>query len=234
MYQQRPLKEGAGVFEDSWWPRCWDRERAGGEGVRPERVGTGVFPIARVLSIDPSVKMFHGLVVADVLYDRDRFLPIIIDAKRWKGPQRSIITEIQHFLQAYRPDFFIFEDVSFIQWLKEDPFYEEIRARVKVIPHQTGRNKGDADMGVESLAREAEFGNIRLPYKDERGREISSLIMEEANAWPSGRTTDVLMALWFIKWNYKRLKPRDAYTATSMNWIPGADGVWAGFERRTA
>jgi hypothetical protein len=227
MYQQEPTNEGESVFRPEWWPACWDHNRAGGEGVRVG-IGRGAIPISRVLSIDPSVRQFHGLIVADVLYDKSRFVPVVIEAKRWRGTQRSIIEEISRALETYKPDYFVFEDVSFIQWLKEDPFYQEIQQQCRVLPHQTGRNKGDMEMGVESLAREVEFGDIRLPYGDDWGREMSKALMEEANSFPYGVTTDILMALWFIKWNYKKFVPKDAFSG-QMNWMRG--GTWAGFER---
>lgn len=233
MYQQQPLAEGSDIFRPEWWARCRDHDRKGGEGVRA-KAHEAVFPVARVLSIDPSVKMYHGLVVADVLYDPSKFMPVVLETKRWKGPQRSIISEISRCLNTYRPDYFIFEDVSFIQWLKEDPFYDDIQKRTRVLPHQTGRNKGDADMGVESLAREAEFGYIRLPYKDEYGRDVSQLLEDEANEFPYGNTSDILMALWFIKWNYKKLRPVGLNTG-KLNWMPkAAENVWSAFQRRSA
>jgi hypothetical protein len=230
MYQQQPLAEGSQVFQDAWWLGCRDMARAAGEGVRA-RKGEAQFPVVRVFSIDPSVKNYHGLVIADVLYTKERFMPVVLELKRWKGPQRSIIDEVIRVLDQYRPDYFIFEDVSFIQWLKEDPVYEDIQQECRVIPHQTNRNKGDAEMGVESLAREVEFGYIRLPYGDELGRKMSALLEEEARAFPHGNTSDILMAMWFIKWNYKRLKPRDV-EGFAMRWMPPqADAVWAGFGR---
>lgn len=230
MYQQEPIAEGEGVFLPEWWNRCRDYDRPGGLGVRTTK-NSAQFPVSRVLSIDPSVRQYHGLVVADVLYDRTQFFPVILEANRWKGTQRSIIHEIQRVLDTYHPDYFVFEDVSFIQWLKEDPFFDELTQRVRVIPHQTGRNKGDPDMGVESLAREVEFGQLRLPYGDDWGKKMSTALETEANEFPHGATTDILMALWFIKWNYKRFVPFHLFSS-KLRWMPdSADNVWAGFER---
>lgn len=231
MYQQEPLAEGEGVFRPEWWVKCRDYDRAGGEGVRTGKANAQ-FPVSRVLSIDPSVRQYHGLVVADVLYDRDVFFPVVLEAKRWKGTQRSIIAEIERVLETYQPDYFVFENVSFIQWLKEDPIYEELKQYVTVIPHQTGRNKGDPGMGVESLAREAEFATIRLPYGDDYGKTMSKMLEEEANEFPHGPTSDILMALWFIKWNYKRFIPYNIIY-DKLNWMPqgSKNSAWAGFER---
>ena len=59
---------------------------------------------------------------------------------------------------------------------------------------------------------------------------MSALLEAEANAFPYGKTSDILMALWFIKWNYKRFLPIDLM-AGRLNWLPGYDSAWAGFER---
>ena len=230
MYQQEPIAEGEGIFMPDWWNRCRDYDRPGGQGVRVGKADAQ-YPVSRVLSIDPSVRQFHGLVVADVLYDRTQFFPVVIEAKHWKGSQRSIIQEIIRAVDTYQPDYFVFEDVSFIQWLKEDPFYDDLQKYVRVIPHQTGRNKGDPMMGVESLAREVEFATIRLPYGDEYGRQMTTLLENEANEFPHGPTSDILMALWFIKWNYKRFVPYGLMSGR-LRWMPdAADNIWAGFER---
>lgn len=230
MYQQQPVSDEDSVFLAEWWNRCRDYKRPGKQGVRTD----GSFlPISRVLSIDPSVRQYHALVVADVLYDAARFVPVVLETKRWKGSQRSIIHEIERCLHEYAPDYFVFEDVSFIQWLKEDPFYIALQSKTRVIPHQTGRNKGDASMGVESLAREVEFGQIRLPYGDDLGRQMSKLFEDEASAFPFGATSDVLMAMWFIKWNYRKLVPM-SIASGHMKWIDTqtAEAAWSGFGDR--
>jgi hypothetical protein len=40
------------------------------------------------------------------------------------------------------------------------------------------------------------------------------------------------MALWFIKWNYRRFVPRSIYL-DKLTWMPkAAEAVWSGFDFR--
>jgi len=66
-------------------------------------------------------------------------------------------------------------------------------------------------LGIQSLAIDFEFGRIRLPYGDVEARGQSLMLKAEATQYPHGRTDDLLMALWMLKWNYRDLwllKPR--------------------------
>lgn len=204
MFQQEPRPEGSIVFRDEWLERAHDPRRAGFEGLR-----TPWKSRARVLSIDPSPTKWNALVVADVPYDRQTFRCAVIEVRRWRGGLRTIVEEIGRCIREYKPDYFIFEQAAAQRWLFEDPIFEGLKPLVRTIPHNTGSNKGDPDMGVESLAGDFEFATISLPYGDEAGRQMSGLLEAEARVWPSVRaTSDVLMALWFIKWNYKKLRPK--------------------------
>ena len=82
-----------------------------------------------------------------------------------------------------------------------------LKDRVRFILHHTGVNKNSMEYGVQSLAGDFEFANISLPYGDEEGRRMSDLLASEALVYPEGQTNDILMALWFIKFRYKKLRP---------------------------
>lgn len=213
-YQQNPMPEDEVAFRPEWWEGCRDYDRAALHGVRNEQDHDHDFiPMTRVLSIDPSPKRFNGLVVADVAYTGEHFAAAIIEAKHWVGGLRSIIEEIERCSRQYALDYFILEQSTFTGWLYEDPYFQSIRDRFRVIGHNTGRNKADPERGVESLAGDVEFGRIRLPYGDPLGREMSRAVEDEANVFPFGDHDDILMALWFIKWNWRRLVPlRDLVT----------------------
>jgi hypothetical protein len=128
---------------------------------------------------------------------------------------RDMVMHIDRIIEAYHPDYLIIEQNGAQRWFLQDPAMERIRKRVRVIPHNTGRNKGDPDLGIESLAVDFEFGKVRLPMGDAEGRRQSKLLFDEVLTFPQGKTDDVLMALWFIKFNYSRLVPRDHQIATA-------------------
>ena len=60
--------------------------------------------------------------------------------------------------------------------------------------------------------------------------------------WPNGNTDDIVMALWFIKYNYKRLIPvrtlptrmRSAGAPFFLERDLKGRGAWSGFEREKA
>jgi hypothetical protein len=158
--------------------------------------------------------MFNGLLVADVPYTKDSFQCAIMETKSWQGGMRSIIGELERCIDTYHPDFLIIEHSTYTNWLHEDPLFQSLSRRTTILGHNTGKNKGDPNLGVESLGGDIEFARLSLPYGDEAGRQMSRLLEEEANVWPHGRHDDVLMALWFVKWNYKRLIPRGILPTT--------------------
>lgn len=221
LYQQNPLPDDAKLVRPEWWEGCRDHERPGGRGIKGN---AGDFlPISRVMSLDPSPRAYNGLIIADTVFDREHFACAIIEADRFVGNLHDIKQRILDDIAKYRPDYFILERSTVTGWAEGDPFFNEVKRRTRFIPHHTGRNKLDQDLGLESLAGDVEHGNIRLPYGDSWGREMSGMLEHEMNVWPFGDTWDIMMALWFIKNNYKRLKPPKAlaghFTGTkSQGW----------------
>lgn len=222
MYQQNPLAEGEALVRPEWiegsdtHPGCVDRDRSWGVGIP-----RGVLPIVRVLSIDPSPTRYNALIVADLFFNRNEFYCHVIEIVRGKMQMRDLIAEMDRLVDQYAPmDYLVFEQSGFSRWLFEDPFFERIKSKARIIGHNTyAKGKGDPEMGVWALAGDFEFGRISLPYEDAESKAQSRLLTEEALIYPFGETDDVLMALWFMKFNYKKLIPtRDLPTN-----IRGAD-----------
>ncbi len=216
MYQQTP--EVAGDFVPRWWivgtgeaetPGCLDHDRVVGSGWKNQEAP--FVPITRVISIDPSPTRFAAIVVLDVVYQQraTNFYCSIVDIRRDKMGLRQMLSNIEEMTAMYRPTVCIFESNS-VKWLKEDPAWNQLAPRfLTLIDHKTSVNKRDAELGVWSLASDFEAGRIRFPYGDKASRETSELLISEVLAYPNGYTDDVLMALWFTKFNYKRLLPRE-------------------------
>lgn len=71
---------------------------------------------------------------------------------------------------------------------------------VRVVPHiTTGRNKWDADFGVESMATMFINRQITLPTKDTASRNRIKPLVEQLTSFPMGAQTDLVMALWFTE-----------------------------------
>jgi hypothetical protein len=77
---------------------------------------------------------------------------------------------------------------------------------VRIIGHETHRNKADPKMGVTSLAPHYRFGRKRLPGKQmDPGRPAAMKLVDEVTKWPLGRYDDCVMADWMGEWNLPQI-----------------------------
>lgn len=94
---------------------------------------------------------------------------------------------------------------------------------VEIVPHDTHRNKSDAELGVDSIRQHYQFGRVRLPYKrDSDGFNLTRRLIAEVTAYPHGRTDDIVMAHWFLEWNLPRIYSPDEVAGKT--WRPS----WVG------
>lgn len=235
MYQQNP--EAAGEFVRRAWieglegyPGCLDRGRIVGDGGVGDWERLNI-PVQRVISIDPSPTRYCGIVVADVPFvpNSTVFSCNIVDISRGIYGLSEMLEEIERLTLRYGPQICIFEQNS-AKWLHEDPTWNMlIPFYRKVIGHNTvAGNKQDPVMGVWSLGADFEAGRIRFPYGDAESRATSEQLITEALSYPNGRTDDVLMALWFIKPNYKQLIPPGSMPTRFARGQFGG-GAWKGW-----
>lgn len=210
MYQQDPQSADATLVREEWLEACRDHDRPVGRGFVTEPDGKSFLPVVRVASLDPSPTKYNGLVVADVVSSRDQFFCVIVDVKSFKADWHSIREELTNTIERYKPSYFIFEKNIAQYWAKGDPFIEELRSKVRILEHTTSAaNKFEVETGLESLSFDFETGHIRLPYATVESRATSDILEREARNWTrEGRLRDdVLMALWFIKYNWRKLTP---------------------------
>ena len=205
MYQQNPMPEGSALVTREWIDGCKDHARPAGVGYRTHEDG---FPaITRILSVDPSPTKFNGIVMGELAYSRENFAFAVTHVSRMQAGIRQLQAECDRLIDTYHPDYFIFEESGFLAWFRDDPWFVEVDQRVKLLLHKTGVNKNSMEYGVQSLAGDFEFARISLPWGDEDGRRMTEMLANEALMYPAGDTTDLLMALWFIKFNYQKLAP---------------------------
>jgi len=246
MFQQNPAPMGTALVLREWidgddkHPGCLDKERIAGQFVLTSDLDRGILPITRILSVDPSPKRFTGIVMGDMVWQRDDFYFSVLECGRAQLSERQLIDEIERISTKYgKIDYLIFEESTFSKWLYEHPAFEQLKDRFRILGHNTGRNKADPELGVWGMASDFEFGRVRFPYGDAESRAQSEQVIEELMMWPNGNTDDLVMALWFIKYNYKRLIPIRALP-TRMRGDRGSfflerdlgkRGAWRGFER---
>ena len=226
LYQQEPLPEGTALVRQEWIEKCRDPERGARMGLRRDPTDAQV-PVVRVLSVDPSPTKFNGIVVGDLACSQTHFAFAVTEVYRMKAGIRELKEEVDRIISASHPDYFIFEESGFLAWFREDPWFMALRERVHFVPHHTGVNKNAMDFGVQSLSGDFEHAQISLPYGDDEGRAMSDMLSNEALTWYEGikEGYDLLMALWFVKFNYRNLRPLYALPTRRKGAMPGS-GTW--------
>lgn len=213
MYQQNPLPEGSSFVRQEWFERCRDYDRDAYTGIKRAE-GDEYFPTARVASIDPSPTKQNAVVVADVVSLREVFAISVLEIKTWVGGSREMLAEMDRLIRQYDLDYLIMESSTMTKWFENEPAYESMRKRVRFLEHHTGKNKGDENLGVESLSGDIEGGRIRFPYQDVAGRAMTNMFEQQALVYGHGQPDDALMAMWFIKWNWRKLRPLNKMSNT--------------------
>lgn len=121
---------------------------------------------------------------------------------RWNNPGVSRVHEI------------VIEANAFQRGLLDDDRIREIIRRygVRVVPHTTGTNKNDPDIGVPSMALSFMRAEFDLPYSDKPSRDEVNLLTEELCAWRPFRRGNILrqdrvMSAWFgyLRWRSQRM-----------------------------
>jgi hypothetical protein len=216
MYQQVPLTGDDALARPEWVFGSKETATEARSGCLDllRYVGSGApGPHVRVISVDPSPTKFVGIICADVVTLASGHREIVIlEIVREKMLQRDLMATLERMVGEHTGTrYMIFEINSFARWFTQDiDFHSCSKSHsLRVIGHTTHRNKTDPQNGLESLSGEFEFARIRLPYADVAAKENSGLLIREATQYTNAYTgtTDVLMALWFIHFCRKQLKP---------------------------
>lgn len=242
LYQQNPHSEHRRLIQEAWIhgdadaPGCLDRDRTwGSPGSSSPASGVWV----RAISVDPSPTAYWGIVVADVAFAPGlrEFETVLLEVLRDKLQLREANEQLDRMIATYRPEYLIVEKNLAHFWL-QTPEFQQISRRVRVRPHTTTReSKNDAHFGISSLAMDFRAGRVRFPYADAESRRMSDLLINEAMVYPQGDTDDVLMALWFLKYNARALVPGISMATTfrgglASGFTGGWSAYWEDHERR--
>jgi hypothetical protein len=225
MFQQNPLPPQGVTVKPEWingdssHRGCLDRDRPGGVpatlqtliGVAedmeiPDDLRMKHRPV-RIMSLDPPQERAGGLIIADVLEDREVFTCGIIEAHRLRPGIQEVHRLVREKAGLYSPDYLLIEQNGAQRWFKEDPGFVawHRRTNIRLLPHATGVNKQNPEWGQQSLAVDFELGRIRLPFGDADGRSMSTLLIDEVTKHPYAEYDDLFMALWFPKFNLPKL-----------------------------
>jgi hypothetical protein len=80
---------------------------------------------------------------------------------------------------------------------------------VQIVPHTTGINKSNSDLGVTTIASKYKYGQVRLPARtNEAKRKSERLVADAVNFrkdFSHSTPDDCVMAQWFLEFNLPRL-----------------------------
>jgi hypothetical protein len=184
----------------------------------------------RVVSLDPAMTQFCGIVCADVFApkasdDLSELRIDVLELVRKKVGVRETIQELERACAVHRPNVLIFER-NIGRHFEENADFLSLKSRdgVRFKAHTTtASNKNDAQLGIQALAIDFELGRVRLPYGDVESRGQSRMLIAEATEWPYGKTDDLLMALWFIRAQFRTLRVRPEIPPAGQGkgwWMP--------------
>jgi hypothetical protein len=205
-----------------------------GEGHRPG----GMAGLYIAIGLDPAASGNTAMVVAGL--DRDTHKRWIIDG--WNKPNAmsaEIIEKFKQFTDLYRPNEWVIEENAFQRFLAQLPEINDYaRARgVRIRPHQTQKNKFDADWGVQTMGplfdscvqwseerhrwEPTHQGLIELP-STRQNKWVNDLVQQLTIWQPVGmaqkQKTDLVMALWFthlaLTGQIQRKKPHRTHGRT--------------------
>lgn len=237
-YQQRPIPPSERtcrpewIFGDDMHTGCLDKDRPRGIGLEGDDV-------VRVASLDPSPKANAGLIVADVRQSEedDSHTICLIDVVRGRMAVRDMLSEMARLYDAYRYTHLVVEVNAAQRWLLQDAEFQAWRDQkeIRTLAHTTSRNKADEEYGIRSLSRDFEFGRIRLPWAGLSTQDMTRQFLDEALTHPYGTTDDLMMALWFIRFNLRHFTPPHRSSGEAKGFrVPGRLRNGFPFRRRAA
>lgn len=201
-------------------PGCWDKDR--GLCQLPKGLAP---PVLSVVTADPSPTKFWSIQWWVVHPETNqRFLmdlirqamdaPDFLDWDYNEGAWHGVMEEWQvRSVELGLPISHWIVEANAAQrfMLQYDHVKRWVAARsVSVMPHQTHRNKADAERGVETIAPHYRHGRVRLPGRL-MARTASLKLYDEVTKWgPDYRgTDDCVMAHWFLEYNLPLLQVVD-------------------------
>lgn len=106
----------------------------------------------------------------------------------------------------------VIEDKAFQRGLLRDDSILALRDRfgLSIVPHQTGSEKNDPDIGIPSMAAGLERGQIILPHAEDKPTlEFYELVRKELLSWRPGvrgnrLAQDMVVVMWFLWMQWRK------------------------------
>lgn len=208
------INGGADPVTNAIFPGCWDVDRQMGQF--PKNLAGDVYS---VVTADPSPSNFWAVAwwgyqvetQYQHLIDLERrrmSAPDLLDWNHSRGAYTGLLEDWwQRSKDLGRPITHVILETNAAQrfLLQYDHARRWSSQRgVELIPHNTGRNKSDPELGVGALSPHYRFGRVRLPGHP-LTRPYVLPLYNEVTRYPDSGTTDCVMAHWFLVWNAEQL-----------------------------
>jgi hypothetical protein len=206
------------------YPGCVDKSRSRGQ------VPTGLAgDVVSIATIDPSPSKYWGITWW--LYQPGTDMRYLIDVELRKMTAEELLgwsvdNRAHHGLMedwqqrsvdlGHRITHWVVEINAAQRFLLAHEFVRRwvAKNRVDILPHTTGRNKIDDDLGVEALLPPVyRAGSISIPYASGGSIDfrVKSFITQAMSWRPDKKQdTDLVMAHWFAELYWPRLSPAKA------------------------
>lgn len=196
----KPRDDGAQVFSAEALERCKRRGLGYGlVGVLDDRLVPADAVIVTGVDLAVTRRLKGAVTAMYTTLVHPSGLRQIIGARSGRWGARQILDNIAEVGDAFG-GVVVVEDNGAQRYLVEIAQELDADIAVPVLPHTTGRNKVDPELGIDSMAAEFDAGKWLVPI--ERGEpceEIAALLGELAVYDPASHPGDRLMALWFAR-----------------------------------
>jgi hypothetical protein len=205
-YMQEPHAAGDATFTEESIGRCLNP-------LRSQLQNTTFDEGPIVIGVDPSIGGISGFAVTQ--FQADKF--VLLESKQVTGltTNAAIFRVVQELIVNWTNRGAVVSDViietmAFQKGLIKDQDLIALQNKYgfRALPHLTGKNKYDDDIGVASMASSFMRGEVDLPYADDSVTRFNTNdFKRECLAWRphikgSRLRQDRLMAFWFpyIEW----------------------------------
>jgi hypothetical protein len=231
VYQQEDPEKNPLLIRKEWlhgtigddgvmYPGCFDRDRALG------KVPVGLAdPIISIATVDPSPSNYWGIIwwlyqpatglrhIVDIAFKRmtaEELLGWSIDRnehvglmEEWQERSKDLGRPITRWIvEINAAQRFLLAHEFVRRWIGKH--------RVDIVPHTTGRNKIDDNLGVEALLPPVyRAGLVRIPYGQGGDHWRVDEFIRELVQWSPDRKngTDLVMAHWFAELHWPNIGP---------------------------
>ena len=224
-YMQQPISKHGQTFSQRIVEQCLDE-------LRGINLGTDENPgLYRVASIDPALAGHCVFRIASFDFE-DLYL---LDGLNFSGYERydQIWDQMEAFTIKWRPQAWVIEGNAIQGGIAKSDRVTQMAEKYGflVLPHQTGKNKQDEQIGVASMASTFMAKHVHIPYGTQEARENFQPMIDQLQRWRPDIPTklliqDEVMALWFIHLFWQKYRAKFAVrVATNVNrgglpWAP--------------